>query len=89
MPWAESERTGPWAGSMAASHGGGTGSCPGRSIVVAGAGGAMDGDALETGGTTYSHVGVLGVAEISGSRAADVVGLGVVDSSCCFLFHFA
>ena len=43
---------------MAASYGGGTGSCSGCSIVVAGAGGAMDGDALETGGTTYMGVPV-------------------------------
>ena len=51
---------------MAASHGGGTGSCPGCSIVVAGAGGAMYGYALETDGTMYCHVAAIG-----GSRAAD------------------
>ena len=51
---------------MAASYGGGTGSCSGCSIVVAGAGGAMYGYALETDGTTYCHVAAIG-----GSRAAD------------------
>ena len=37
---------------------GGTGYCSGCFIVVAGASGALDGDALETGGTTYMGVPV-------------------------------
>ena len=39
----------------------------------------MDGDAFETRGIQATDVGVLGVEETTGSRAASVVGLGVVD----------
>ena len=66
-------------GRMAASYGDGAGSCSCCSIAVAGAAGAMDGDAFETRGSRATDVGVLRVAETRGTRAADVVGLGVVD----------